>query len=234
MENMQGIVSQPGRFLAAKITHQYIHTLTLSNVTFLVDEETTITVECHDRVFQSVTVLDEAGQTIYTAEGKGMGSWSWRRTVKDASGRPLFDLRHFGYGMKNKWAVESPDGRKICSLQHVTYMNKERSALDAVVRNEAAKGEEVAVEVRPMDRGALRTMVSIEDAPVAEIRILEANDVVNLQGLNRSVWQARVAGGVDIALVSTNVLLYKQNSNFTAQILVIILCRAEMQHVWRQ
>lgn len=134
----------------------------------IVDEETTITVECHDRVFQSVTVLDEAGQTIYTAEGKGMGSWSWRRTVKDASGRSLFDLRHFGYGMKNKWAVESPDGREICSLQHVTYMNKERSALDAVVRNEAAKGEEVTVEVRPMDRGALRTMVSIEDTPVTE------------------------------------------------------------------
>jgi len=172
----------------------------------IVEGETNITVECHDHLFQSVTVLDEAGQKLFTAEGKGMGSWSWRRTVKDASGRPLFDLRHFGYTMKNKWAAESPDGREICSLRHVTYLNKERSALDAVVRNEAAKGEEVMVEVRPKDRRALTTLVTIEGAHVAEIRISEANDVVNLRGLNRSVWKARIAGGVDIALVSTNVL----------------------------
>jgi hypothetical protein len=196
--------------------------------------ETSITVRCHDRLFESVTVLDEAGQKLFTVESPGMRSWSWRRTVKDASGSPIFDLRHFGYGMKNKWAVETPSGREICSLKHVTHMNKERSALDMVVRNEADKGTEVMVEVRPKDRSALTTLVNIEGSHVAEIQNLESNDVANLQGLDRSVWKGRVAGGVDLTLVSTNALLYKQNANFTVEILVIILCRAEMQHVWRQ
>ncbi|KAI9746226.1 MAG: hypothetical protein M1818_000907 [Claussenomyces sp. TS43310] len=183
---------------------------------FIVKEETTIFVRCHDRLFKSVTVVGEAGQELFTAESKGMGSWTWRRTVKDVSGRPLFDLRHFGYTMKNKWAVESQSGREICTVQHVTFLNKERSALDVMVRNEADKGREVMIEVRPKDRSALRTLVNVEGAPVAEIRLLEANDV-HIKGLDRSVWKARVAGGVDLALI-----------------LVIILCRAEMHHVWRK
>jgi hypothetical protein len=103
--------------------------------------------------------------------------------------------------MKNKWTVETPSGREICSAKDVTHMNKERSALDVVVRNEVDKGNEVMTEVRPKDRSAITTLVNIEGALVAEIQNVESNDVVNLQGLERRVWKARVASGVDLVLV---------------------------------
>jgi hypothetical protein len=187
--------------------------------------------QCHDRVFKRITVLNEAGEKLFTAGSKGMASLSWRRTVKDASGSPLFDLRKiFGYAIKNKWAVESPSDREICSLRHISF--RQRQALDVVVRNEDDKGNEVMVEVRPKDQSALTTLVNINGAPVAEIQMTEVN--TSLHGLDRSVWRARVAGGVDVALVSTNVLLYIYDTKFTAQIVAIMLCRAEVQHVWRE
>jgi hypothetical protein len=79
-------------------------------------------------------------------------------------------------------------------------MGKERSALDILVGN---NGKETFVEVRPNNRSALTTMVNIEGRPVAAIQLVESNDVVNLEGLNRSTWEARTANGVDLTLVSS-------------------------------
>ncbi|KAK8211295.1 hypothetical protein M8818_003262 [Zalaria obscura] len=95
--------------------------------------ETTLIVRCLDRVFKSVTALDaSAGAALFTVTSKGMGSYSWRRNVRDAAEeRPLFDLRHTGFGMINKWAVESPSGRQVATLQHIKYQGKERSDIDA-------------------------------------------------------------------------------------------------------
>ncbi|TVY16132.1 hypothetical protein LARI1_G006241 [Lachnellula arida] len=179
--------------------------------------ETSLAMHCHDRTFQNTTVLGEAGEKVFTVESKGSGSLSWRRTVKDASGAHIFDLRHFGYAFKNKWAVESPSSREIGTLRMVKALGREHSAFDMVVLNEADKGNEVNVEIRPNDRSALMTRVNIDGSPVAEIRVLESNDVVNLRDKDRSVWEARLAGGVDRALV-----------------LAIMLCRAEQHHVYRQ
>lgn len=176
-------------------------------------EETCITVRCHDRVFKSVTVVDDAGRTLFTVESKGASSLSWRRTVLDSYGHHIFDLRHFGYAMKNKWAVESPEGEEICSLKHATYLNKERSALDAIVKNVADEGKEVMLEMRPKDHSAITTMVTVHGAPVAEIVNTEANDVISLNGRDRSVWKARVAKGLDLALVGTShIFIYDNNT----------------------
>src|SRR6266536_4070324 len=124
---------------------------------FIQKGETRIVMQCHDRIFQRVTVLDEGGEKLFTAESRGMASWSWRRTVKDVSVSPLFDLRRIvGYSIKNNWAVESPSGRKICSLRQISF--RQRQALDVVVRNEDDKGNEVMVEVRPKDQSALTTL----------------------------------------------------------------------------
>lgn len=165
--------------------------------------ETTLIVRCLDRVFKSVTALDaSAGAALFTVTSKGMGSYSWRRNVRDAAEeRPLFDLRHTGFGMINKWAVESPSGRQVATLQHIKYQGKERSDIDAVVLNELDKGNEVKVEMRQKDRSASSTYVNIGNACVAEILHTENNDVVKLNGRDRSVWKVKVASGLDLALV---------------------------------
>jgi len=167
-------------------------------------EEVGFSVQCHDRVFKNVTVLDEDGQELFTAESRGVGSWSWRRTVKSkTSGVPLFDLLHPGVlNIKNNWMVQTPDGREMCTLNHVSFMGKERSALDMVLRNEADNGNEITLHIRPQDRSAITTLVTLENTTIAEIRLMESNDVSNLTGKDRSLWKARVAGRVDTAIVS--------------------------------
>jgi hypothetical protein len=175
---------------------------------FIKKGETSIIMQCHDRVFSRVTVLDEAGSTPFKVESKGMASLSWRRTVKDASGTPIFDLRRvnlYGFYIRSKWVVERPSGRELCSMKHVTF--EKRQALDVVVRNEEDNGNEVMVEVRPKDRKAITTQVNVGGAAVAEIQLTEVNDTVKLRG-DRSDWKARVAGGVDLALVSISVVVH--------------------------
>lgn len=155
-------------------------------------------------------MLGEAGETLYTITSKGAGSLTWRRSITDSSGIHLFDLRHFGYAMKNKWAVETTGGREIATLHHVngrdekSSENQNQSDLDMIVKSQSEEGGEgeVRLEVRQVDRGGITTLVYVGDETVAEIRVVEENDVVDLRGRDKSVWKARVAGGVDLAVVS--------------------------------
>ncbi|KAI5271012.1 hypothetical protein E4T47_05660 [Aureobasidium subglaciale] len=186
------------------------------------DEETNITVYCHDRTFKSVDVLDDAtGQSMFKAESKGATSLSWRRAISDGTGRKLFELRHMGYAMKNDWAVENVEGKRICSLKHVSgSAAQNRSNLDAVIHGESAADDiGNTIEIRPRDRGALSTVVQYQGMKLADILNTEANDVGSLEkkGLDRTVWKAHINKGVDVSLI-----------------LVAVLCLAEMEHVWRQ
>jgi hypothetical protein len=174
---------------------------------FTTKEDTTLIMHCHDRTFKSVTILSSDNTPLFTVTGKGSSSFSWRRTIKDSTGVALFDLRHGNWGMKNKWTVERPSGRELCSLQHVEYLGKARSALDMTVLNEADGGKEVLVQIKPKDASALSTVVSVGGVSIAEIRLVEENDLTNLKDKDRTVWQGRVAGGVDLTLVSTGVPL---------------------------
>ncbi|KAG9698975.1 hypothetical protein KCU95_g16972, partial [Aureobasidium melanogenum] len=186
------------------------------------DKAADITVYCHDRTFKSVDVLDDAsGETLFKVDSKGATSFSWRRAIYDGSGRKLFELRHMGYAMKNDWAVEDIEGKRICSLKHVSGMAaRNRSNLNAVIHGQSA-ADDVGntIEVRPRDRGALSTAVLYQGAELANILNTEANDVFSLEkkGLDRTVWKARINNGVDISFI-----------------LVVVLCLAEMEHVWRQ
>lgn len=167
---------------------------------FIQDSETDIVMQCHDRVFNDVDVRDDSDQLLFTVESKGMASFSWRRIVKDATGTPLFHFRKiFKYGVNRKWVVESPSGREVCYMRHVSFRHPQ--AVDVVVHNQADKeGNEALVQVRPKDQGGLTILVNIQDAPVAEIQMTEVNLSRNR---DRSVWKARIAAGVDLTLVST-------------------------------
>lgn len=174
---------------------------------YIRDSATNITIYCHDRTFKSVDVLDDAtNETLFKVESKGATSLSWRRTILSSTGAKLFDLRHMGYAMKNDWAVEDTNGKRICSLKHVSGMAaRNRSNLDAVVHGESS-ADDVGntVEIRPRDRGALSTSVLWNGKELASILNTEANDVYSLEkkGLDRTVWKAKIEAGVDVSLVS--------------------------------
>jgi hypothetical protein len=190
----------------------------------IANEETSILVKCHDRLFSNVTVVDDKGQELFIGGGPGpMKSWSWRRQVKDTSGLPIFDLRHHGSAMKNLWTVESPDGHQMAELKHVS--SSRRSDLDMVVANGKGKEDDATLQIRQKDQSAITTQ---------ELLLQESNDISDLRQVDRSSWKVRIAGGVDPAIVSPLVLFMKRLKLTYNQILVIALCRAEMHHVWRQ
>jgi hypothetical protein len=176
--------------------------LKISNVP-IANEEMSIFVKCHDRMFSNVTVVDEKDQELFIGGGSGpMKSWSWRRQVKDTSGLPIFDLRHHGWAMKNLWTVESPNGQHVANLKRVS--SGHRSDLDMVIANGGEQGEEdnVVLQIRQKDNSAITTRVFFKDACIAELQLQESNDISDLRQVDRSSWKVRIAGGVDPAIVS--------------------------------
>lgn len=200
--------------------------------------ETSFTVECHDRAFNLVTTaLDTPpNEPLFRAESKLGTSWSWRRKVYDQSAagdgaaqKHIFDFRHHSMDAKNRWLVEAAgdDKRQLAELVHrkqVTSVG--HSDIDATVRTTA--GEDVVVSMRRSgsESVAFEDMsLSVGETTFAHIQKVAYTPPVGLVGkvvgesikCPSSVWKATVAEGVDMSLV-----------------MAMVLCRAEMCHVWKK
>ncbi|KAI0390907.1 hypothetical protein F5Y17DRAFT_37068 [Xylariaceae sp. FL0594] len=184
---------------------------------YVTQQETRLIVTCHDRVFEKVTVTDGDKKPLFRIEGTKWGtSWSWRRKAFDANGNNhLFDFRHESVSLKNNWVIEDPSGRKLASLVHKSQVTSEHSAINATVRT--ITGEDVLVQMRQHDRAALMTTISTGDTPIASIQKVIDNTKARKSGVVQTVWDVRVAAGVDLSMI-----------------LMLALCRAEMAHVWKQ
>lgn len=64
-------------------------------------------------------------------------------------------------------------------------------------------GEDVAVEMRQLDRGAMTTTLSMMDSTVAEVSEISDNDIVfnQARGKDRTAWRIRVAANIDLTIV---------------------------------
>lgn len=202
--------------------------------------ETSFTVECHDRAFNLVTTaLDTPpNEPLFRAESKLGTSWSWRRKVYASPGgggggaaaahEHLFDFRHHSADPKNRWLVEAAgDKRQLADLVHrkqVTSVG--HSDIDATVRTTA--GEDVVVSMRRSGSAGVEfedMSLSVGDTTFAHIQKIAYTPPVGLIGKivrestksPSSVWKATVAEGVDMSLV-----------------MAMVLCRAEMCHVWKK
>lgn len=178
------------------------------------DQETKFTIICHDEIFERVTTADEHGKPLFRVSGGPWGSsWSWRRKVWDVraaalennnnnNNKCLFDLRHYKISLKNGWIVETPEGQEICSLVHKAFFTKEHSAINATMRTEA--GEQVLVCMRPVAGAgcASKVTVNIGETTIAVISKVSSDTEASFGvGRHGSVWEARVAAGVDQSFV---------------------------------
>ncbi|KAL1296715.1 hypothetical protein AAFC00_000188 [Neodothiora populina] len=139
----------------------------------------------------------------------------------DASGQKIFELRHMGYALKNDWAVEDPNGVRLCSLKHPSILARNRGDLDATVHQNVgdAGSKDVSVQIRPRDQAALTTIITCGDSKFATVHQLENNDIASIdtKPVDRTVWRAQITAGTDLSFV-----------------LIAVLCLAEMAHVWKR
>jgi len=155
-------------------------------------------VQCHDRHLQHTTIAANDGEKLFYVEGKGAyRSWSIRRPLKDALGRPVFELRRYGADPKMRWCVEDSNGNKIAELSHKKFFTSSHTAIDAKIFNSGA-----LVEMRPRDAMASTTYINIGGATIAEISV-HMNNVPKyfVRGQDMSVFRVRVAEAVDLSLV---------------------------------
>ena len=183
---------------------------------YIVKGESTLEIQCHDRFFRDAVVIDENGDKIFALEAKDpFTSWSVRRTLRDAMGRPVLDLRHYKSKMK-QWVVEDPQGRELCTIKDGVLTSRKFTAAHALVPTDSGQ---VNVSMRSFDHAGTKTVFEVEGAPIAEMLLTENNDTsfLHKHGLDRTLWKLRVAPGIDMALI-----------------LALAFCRAEISHVWRR
>lgn len=203
---------------------------------FIADSNKTLEVHCRDRLFQDVAVFNATDrQELFRGTGKGIKSWSFRRSLIGPNDKHLLDLRHYSLDVKNRWIVEDPKEKKLASIEHVNQITKAHSAVDATIFG-GREGRDVVLEMRPLDRSALTTELNLKGATIARISLIGDNDIIfnEARGKDRSVWRVEVAEGADMALVRFLCPCFVRMMLMKVQVTVMVLVRAEMAHVWRQ
>lgn len=71
---------------------------------YLSKADSTFEIVAQDRNLREVTVSGESGSVLYVLESKALfKSWSVRRSLKDASGNHILDLRHYKTKVGSEW-----------------------------------------------------------------------------------------------------------------------------------
>jgi hypothetical protein len=183
-------------------------------------EDTTITFRCHDRHFRDAVACDESGKTLFTLGASSLWtSWSLRRTLRSAADdKHILDVRQHNQKWK-EWVVEDPQGRQLCLVKDGVSKIAKATSMQAQVFAEEAVGGHVVVDMQSSDHAGSKTIFRVGEAIIAEMSILENNDLSFLgkRGLERSAWSIRIAGGIDIAII-----------------LALAYCRALVLHAWRR
>lgn len=162
------------------------------------EQQMVLWVRCHDRHLQHTTIATNDGEKLFYVEGRGAyHSLSLRRPLKDALGRPVFDLRRYPADPKMRWCVEDPNGNKIAELGHKKFFTSAHTAINAKISSSGA-----LVEMRPRDVMAATTYINIGSATIAEISVhMNNTPKYFVQAKDMSVFRVRVAKAVDLSLV---------------------------------
>jgi hypothetical protein len=179
-----------------------------------------ISVRCHDRHFRDTVFLDSSGTEVFALDCPGLfTSWSLRRTLRDAAGLQVLQVRHKSASttIVENWIVEDALGKQICSAKGSKEAKTGATTIAAKVL--AADGAESSIEIQSGDHAGTETTFKVDGVVIAEMVLVTNNDLSLLgrRGLDRSGWKLKVKAGTDLALVAA-----------------LAVCRAEVLHAWRR
>lgn len=134
------------------------------------------------------------------------------RHFKDASGHPLFDLHRRYWHLHDVWTVKclygDDDDTAEPPLTTDMKLTLIKPTLHIKLRNAAVRGEGVVLKARGQDKNIVRAHVTVGGRRIMDVtRLLDAPDVWGSSNQigHRGSWQASVAGGVDLVLVSVSI-----------------------------
>lgn len=191
----------------------------LTEVKLLIDhdhhiwsEEAIFNVVYHNNIFENDTASCLSGEPLFRVQGRW--SWSRRRQVLDGvKDHWLFDFRQHTLGIKKGWVVEGPDGKQLCSLRHDIHGRPNSSGAHSCVEADVWTQDGDYAQFQMCSFGSelqvTNKSVAEHDRVFATIHKVDVIDTPGTRGdPERSIWQARVAAGVDLSLVSQTCLYF--------------------------
>jgi uncharacterized protein YxjI len=160
-----------------------------SQDSYILTTDSTIEMQCHDRHFRDTVFVDPSGTKLFALDSPALfTSWHVRRSLRDAAGLQVLQIRHAGNTLLEHWYIEDARGKQLCEAGKVLV----------------GDGREVAVDVRAGDHAGSETIFRVDGEVVAEMVLVINNDLSFLgrKGLDRSGWRLKVVKGADLAMVA--------------------------------
>jgi uncharacterized protein YxjI len=189
-----------------------------SQDSYILTTDCTIEMICHDRQFRDTVFVDNSGTTLFALDSPALfTSWHVRRSLRDAAGLQVLQIRHAGNTLLEHWYIEDARGKQLCEVRGSKAPKSGATVIEGTVL--AGDGEEVAVDVRSGDHAGSETIFRVGEEVAAEMTLVKNNDLSFLgrRGLDRSGWRLKVVAGADLAMVAA-----------------LAVCRAEVLHVYRR
>jgi hypothetical protein len=189
-----------------------------SQDSYILATDSTIEMQCHDRHFRDTVFVDPSGTKLFALDSPALfTSWHVRRSLRDAAGLQVLQIRHAGNTLLEHWYIEDARGKQLCEA----WGSKAAKTGATVIAGKVLVGDgrEVAVDVRAGDHAGSETVFRVGGEVVAEMVLVINNDLSFLgrKGLDRSGWRLKVVAGADLAMVAA-----------------LAVCRAEVLHVYRR
>jgi hypothetical protein len=185
---------------------------------YILTTDCSIEMQCHDRQFRDTVFVDNSGTTLFALDSPALfTSWHVRRSLRDAAGLQVLQIRHAGNTLLEHWYIEDARGKQLCEARGSKAPKTGATVIEGKIL--AGDGEQVAVDVRSGDHAGSETIFRVGGEVVAEMTLVKNNDLSFLgrKGLDRSGWRLKVVAGADLAMVAA-----------------LAVCRAEVLHVYRR
>jgi hypothetical protein len=191
-----------------------------SQDSYILTTNSTIEMQCHDRHFRDTVFVDPSGTKLFALDSPALfTSWHVRRSLRDAAGLQVLQIRHAGNTLLEHWYIEDARGKQLCEAWGSKAAKTGATVIAGKVLVGEGDGGEVAVDVRAGDHAGSETVFRVDGEVVAEMLLVVNNDLSFLgrKGLDRSGWRLKVMAGADLAMVAA-----------------LAVCRAEVLHVYRR
>jgi hypothetical protein len=145
---------------------------------YILATDCSIEMRCHDRQFRDTVFVDNSGTTLFALDSPALfTSWHVRRSLRDAAGLQVLQIRHAGNTLLEHWYIEDARGKQLCEARGSKAPKSGATVIEGMVLAGNGDGEEVVVDVRSGDHAGSETVFRVGGEVVAEMILVTNNDL---------------------------------------------------------